>query len=927
MDKMGLPMDGEIISSSGLGHTKQNGFQQDLGCEPRDDSQLISNEAFRSTVNVVARKILRLRQVVAVVVLDDYATDYHARDRLHLVFQDSQFSDADSDQPQTESMPAWTKVGDAQVFHEVSRDSSIFSRQLHDDSSLLGLCRQQIEENSLIKLAASGSLVRHVSLVDNAENIIGGELVSQLAVFPLESPDAPECYLFILLSRPLSPIFIRSIRLLVKTSNVFHAISKSENERSLHRPTSRSKGVETGSLCELDFLRAFSESSFGAIVVANRHQIVTFANLEFCNVFGISSQAESVGVKLNYFLFIKQDRLQGISNKDPIIVSACHVSGKALLLTLKYRKIFVNDDEYVIYFLNDQTMVAWEEEHKKIYQHQLSSIFDLALVGIFEVNSREECVFSNAYLDKLLGRPLVGGAGASWLEIFDIEDQQEIQMDLYVELQHAGIYTKYCQVQTYNGAKLWIRFHACPNQAIEGGFVGTITDETAQRIQEIRLRDLAELDQLTGLVNRHVLNERLKNAIQYIDRYGAFCVMCLDLDGFKNINDSLGHDVGDALLVDVAKRLRRVTRQVDVVARMGGDEFVILLANGMNETAASRIASSLIAEIRQPFNIGNRLLYITVSVGIVFCNESDESSATILKHGDMALYRAKDSGRNNFQFFTPELGNAARYNLDIITALHEALTNKEFYVQYQPQLDLVSGEIFGFEALLRWSPKLDYDIQPSAFIELLEGTGLIHDVGSWMLETCLQDFARWRKSGWISKKQKLSINISPLQLLLTGFAEQLAERCDAYELEPCDLILELNETSFMDRVLKGESVVHEIKARKFALAVDDFGTGYSSILALIQLNVDYLKIDTSLMRDIFSDPKDLAVVDSILAIGDRLGIDVIAVGVDHPAKINYLRDLGCRICQGFVCSRPMTASFLEQELFKTTPVLDLSGLG
>jgi EAL domain-containing protein (putative c-di-GMP-specific phosphodiesterase class I) len=185
-----------------------------------------------------------------------------------------------------------------------------------------------------------------------------------------------------------------------------------------------------------------------------------------------------------------------------------------------------------------------------------------------------------------------------------------------------------------------------------------------------------------------------------------------------------------------------------------------------------------------------------------------------------------------------------------------------------------------------------------------------------MLQACLSDFARWRKAGWITNDQKLSLNISPLQLLLSGFADCLANTCRSFDLAPSDLILELNETSFMDRVLKGESVVQDIKAHGFALAIDDFGTGYSSIHALIQLEVDYLKIDTSLMRDIFSDPKGLAVVDSILAIGDHLNIDVIAVGVDHLAKINYLKDLGCKVCQGFVYARPMSTAVLEREFFQ-----------
>ena len=893
----------------------------------------VLSDPFQNSVDFVARRLLVIQQVLAIGMIAQPGT-MQSESMSHFLYQGFSLgtsndsilqSDGFSDMASSVKLFATGEDGGAlgDAYRSVAK-----VEQLRNSSPFVDFCQSWLLEDVLQGLMVNGVASIDVELQDYQEelqNISAREFVRQVAIFPLEHPSQKGYYLFVFLRGELSPVFSRSIRLLIKTSSVFQIIQKgryverSYDSQSEAQPLLEGLGPAVLQNANLGTLKFFSEACFSSVVIVDGSQKVTFANESFCDVFGFSGASDVEGAQLNHFLFITSDQFDADCLQKPVVVSGCHVNGKALLLFVRGRKAIVDNSTYMMFFLEDKTSAAWEQEHRKIYQHQLSSIFDLALVGIFEVSSRDECVFSNAYLDRLLGRSLVGGHAGSWLEVFDAGDQQEIQLNLPVEVQHEGVYTRYCQIHVGTSTSLWIRFHACPNQALEGGFVGTITNETAQRRQEVQLRELAELDQLTGLVNRNVLNSRLQTAIEYVSRFGTFALMCLDLDGFKNINDSLGHDVGDALLVEVSQRLRKTARQVDIVARMGGDEFVILLANGMSETAAKRVANAVIAEVRKPFDIASRALYITVSIGIVVCNDTNQSAASLLKQGDMALYQAKTLGRNNVQFFTPELDNVARSKLDIITQLHEALSNQEFYVQYQPQLDLESGRLFGFEALLRWSPKSEVDVVTSEFIELLEGSGLIHDVSTWMIDTCLQDFSRWREKGWISQDQKLSLNISSLQLLLGGFAESLAKSCSHYNLRPSDLILELNETIFMDRVLKEQSALREIKDREFALAIDDFGTGYSSIHSLIRLDVDYLKINTNLMRDIFSDPKDLMVVDSILAIGDRLGIDVIAVGVDHPAKINYLRDLGCRVCQGFVCSKPMTAAHLERELFKSQP--------
>ncbi|MEC8011702.1 MAG: EAL domain-containing protein [Pseudomonadota bacterium] len=845
-------------------------------------------------------KFLRLPQAVAAILFKPKARVLNSKPfgALYLRSSARNIYGNDSDA----EAPEWTQINDVNIIHESSNLSKVSQSLLQQHPELLNRCEKLLTEDVELKVSILGCHTVDVLWPDINQVMLKAP-IQQITFFPFNT-DSGIAYLAILHVAPLLHVFQQSIKLVIQTANAFKAIKQKRRPQSL-------KAQSVQNLPEIKGLDAYLQpllgGSFSPVVVVSDRNEIAFVNGAFCHLLQLENMADILGVDISRYVFLN---FNGKNQSTSQRVNGCTVLGQALVLKINMQQFVFNDHQYRILYLQDKTKSIWHSGQKKIYQHQLSSIFDLALVGIFEVNTRDECVFSNAYLDKLLGKSIVGKSSYSWLSVFSPDDQQEIQSRLAVELQYTGIYTKYCQVTTHSKENLWIRFHACRNQAPHGGFVGTITDETAQRVQEIRLRELAELDQLTGLVNRHVMYSRLKSAIEYTERYGPFVVMCLDLDGFKNINDSLGHDIGDALLVEVSQRLKQSTRKVDVIVRMGGDEFVVLLANGIHETAASRVAHDIIAAIRKPFYIESRTLYVTVSIGIVICDRSDMTPSTLLKQGDIALYQAKAAGRNNFQFFTPELDQAAKQKLDVITQLHEALSKKQFSVEYQPQINIETGETFGFEALLRWSLNNEV-IAPSEFIGLLEDTGLIHDVSTWMLEVCFADFAQWRRYGWVKGDEKLCVNISSSQLLLKGFVDRLEETCHQYNLAPSDIILELNETSFMDRVIKGESVVQEIKARGFVLAIDDFGTGYSSISALIHLSVDYLKIDTSLLRDIFSDQEDRAIVDSILAIGKRLGIPIIAVGVDDQSKIEYLREHGCTICQGFVFSKPLNALQLE----------------
>jgi diguanylate cyclase (GGDEF)-like protein/PAS domain S-box-containing protein len=453
----------------------------------------------------------------------------------------------------------------------------------------------------------------------------------------------------------------------------------------------------------------------------------------------------------------------------------------------------------------------------------------------------------------------------------------------------------------------------------------TANDVTLRRKVEAQLLEkqehldhLAHHDQLTGLPNRLYLAHRLPGAIEEAKRSRTMlAVLFLDLDRFKHINDSRGHETGDRLLKTVAERVRATVRDGDIVVRMGGDEFIVVLqavtrAEVIVETAA-RINEALSA----PVIVDGRPLVTTVSIGVSLFPRDGADMGELLRHSDTAMYQAKDRGRNNFQLFSPVMARKIRERVAIEASLRAALEREELDVHYQPIVEIATNRVTALEALLRWKHPTQGYILPGRFIDIAEETGLIVAVGDFVLDRVLEDMSCWRREG--AAPVPIAVNISAVQLQRTNLPEKVRTLTRTHDVSPTMLQLELTESAMFERrESRGagarRDAVSELRDLGVRIAIDDFGTGYSSLGYLKQWHVDFLKIDRSFVRDLVTDMSDLAIVGAIIAIARHLNIRVIAEGIEGWQQLEKLRQLGCGLAQGYLFAKPAPAALCRRLL-------------
>jgi len=423
----------------------------------------------------------------------------------------------------------------------------------------------------------------------------------------------------------------------------------------------------------------------------------------------------------------------------------------------------------------------------------------------------------------------------------------------------------------------------------------------------------ANHDGLTGLPNRNLLADRVRQALLYTHRsQRQMAVLFIDLDHFKFINDSLGHDLGDRLLKIVAERLTECVRSEDTVARQGGDEFVIVLAELAEGEDAAEVAQKIGAAVRRPLKIDENMLEVSCSIGISVYPKDGGDVQTLLKNADVAMYRAKEQGRNNFQFFAAEMNDKAVARMTMEKHLRRALERDEFLLHYQPQLELDTGRIIGMESLIRWqSPELGF-IPPGSFIHLAEETGLIVAIGEWVLQTACAQNKAWQDAGLAPLI--MAVNLSPRQFRQEGLAELVARILEETGLEPRYLEIEIIESLVMHDVEGATVILKKLKELGVQLTMDDFGTGYSSLSYLKRFPFDKVKIDQSFVRDITSDPDSAAIARAIIALSHSLNLRVIAEGIETEGQLGYLRSHACDDMQGFYFSRPVPAGEFERML-------------
>ncbi len=557
----------------------------------------------------------------------------------------------------------------------------------------------------------------------------------------------------------------------------------------------------------------------------------------------------------------------------------------------------------------EQALRKAEEKYRAIFQG--------AVVGIFQSTPGGRYVDVNPAMARMLGYDSPQELVAS---ITDISQQvyvdPESREELMRLLSEDGMVKNFeCAVRRKDGSQMWFcaNVRAVSEDGVLVGYEGTNEDITVRKVAEERIQFLAYYDALTGLPNRTLFQDRLDKALAGARRQGnKIALLFLDLDGFKIINDSLGHAVGDLLLQEVAERLKKWGREQDTVARLGGDEFLIMLTQVRElpdvAVAAERLMDAMTAE----FVVQGHSLNVSCSIGVSMFPEHGTDCETLIKNADAAMYGAKDSGRNSFRFFAEDMNTQAVERLSLGNSLRSALGKNELFLMYQPQVHLATGRVTGLEALLRWQhPDLGL-VPPDKFIRIAENSGLIIPIGEWVLRTACRQAKKWQDEGLPAIS--VAVNVSAVQFRQQGFCDLIRSVLHETGLAAEYLELELTESLLLANADVTLSVLRELKSMGLTLAIDDFGTGYSNFTSLRQFGVSKLKIDRSFIRDVATNPEDSAITAAIISMAKSLRLKVIAEGVENEAQMSMLRAHQCDEIQGYYFSRPLTVDHVADKL-------------
>jgi diguanylate cyclase (GGDEF)-like protein/PAS domain S-box-containing protein len=560
-------------------------------------------------------------------------------------------------------------------------------------------------------------------------------------------------------------------------------------------------------------------------------------------------------------------------------------------------------------FIQDITERKQADEALREAERRYRSIFENAIEGIFQSTPDNGYLAVNPALARMYGYDTPQEMIDT---LHDIDHQLYVDPQRRVEfkqmMERDGVVTNFeSRVYRRNGDIIWISENARAVHNSDGRlmfFEGTVEAITERKAYEAEIRFQATHDALTDLPNRTLLHDRMQQAILHAERYGTLAAVAfLDLDQFKFINDSLGHQVGDHLLKITAQRLIDCLRSSDTVARQGGDEFVLLLTNQESIESITLTLQRVLQEVAQPWHANHLEFTVTCSIGVTLCPTDGSDVETLLKNADSAMYRAKELGRNNFQYFSAEMNSTATDRLELLNRLRQAIANDELVLHYQPKVGLRDGSVIGAEALIRWNSPQSGMIPPATFIPLAEETGLIIPIGEWVLQAACRQNKAWQDAG--HPPLVMSVNLSPRQLARGDVVELVQRVLAETGLEAQYLELEITESVMATEVDKSFAMLNRLRELGVRISLDDFGTGYSSLSYLKCFPVDTLKIDRSFVRDIASDKDSAAIVKAIISLGHILNLTVLAEGIETPEQFQFLLQNGCNEGQGFLMSKPV----------------------
>lgn len=675
------------------------------------------------------------------------------------------------------------------------------------------------------------------------------------------------------------------------------------------------------------FERVIACSSNG-VVIADAHQPdhpVTYVNPAFERITGYGrTDVEGHNLRL----------LQADDRDQPEILEirqALREQRDTMVVLRNYRKdgtLFWNSllispvhDAYgrITHFVGLQTDVTEAKEAEQ-RARLAARVFESTAEGIIVTDLKGKILDVNPAFTRITGYLREEVLGLQYQKLHLIQQGSKFTRQWRRGMLNSGQWQGQVWSRRKNGENFpaWLIISAIRNERMEtGNYVGLFVDWTTRKLLEEGLHRLAYYDELTDLPNRTLFREALQKAMAKAERHHRkIALMFLDLDRFKQINDTLGHYLGDQLLKLAAQRLKSHIRDGDLLARLGGDEFTVVLEDLVALSDAQIVAQKILAVLAQSFTLDGHEIFVTTSIGISFFPDDARDMETLIINADTAMYRAKEAGRNTYRFYSADMNRTALARLDLENGLRRALARDELLLHFQPLIDLRTGELAGVEALLRWRHPEKGLVYPDEFIPAAEETGLILAVGEWTLAAACSQARSWDDQGLAPFR--VAINVSARQFRQERFLDVLARYLREHSLPPGILELEVTESTLMNLDEATVNLLREIRQAGMSIVIDDFGTGYSSLSYLTRLPIDGLKIDRSFIRGLEEGSHGTAIVEAILALAHSLGLRVVAEGVETAAQLNFLKERGCPEAQGFYFSYPITAEELNQQW--TSPI-------